>query len=141
MVNKNELEVVKKYEEQGWKTLRGGAPDFVFLKVNNGEIQDILFVEVKSRGDWLTYEQDIYRKVLEKLNAKYKIETIHSVPNQTSPPQPKPSHTDPIHSMPLQAIPHQPVSAHPIPDHATPDHSNPIQTSPAQTIPYHSKGR
>jgi len=74
MVNENEKRVIEKYEKEGWKTLRGGAPDFLFLKVENGKIKDSIFVEVKTEGKGLTYEQSIYKKVLENLGAKYVVE-------------------------------------------------------------------
>ena len=112
MVNKNELEVVKKYEKEGWKTLRGGAPDFIFVKVDNGKIKDFIFVEAKTLSDKLSYEQTIYRKILESLGAKYKVELIQ-------PSQPIPCHTDPFRADPGQ----------PRPNHAT----------PSQPIPVHSK--
>ena len=99
MVNKNEKQIVEKYEREGWRTLRGGAPDFLFLKVNDGgEIKDFKFVEVKSDDGELTYEQRIYRKILERLGAKYKIETIH----------PKRLPTNPNHAIRIEMKPSEP---------------------------------
>lgn len=76
MVNEREKKVLEKYEEKGWRPLRGGAPDFLMLKVNDGNIEDFEFVEVKNGNASLTYEQEIFRKVLEKLGAKYKVESV-----------------------------------------------------------------
>ena len=33
MVNENELEILKRYEAEGWKVLRGGAPDFLIIEL------------------------------------------------------------------------------------------------------------
>ena len=76
MVNKREKKVLDTYESNGWKTIRCGAPDFLFLKTDNGDIIDFVFVEVKSKSNELTYPQEIWRNVLQKLGAKYKLEII-----------------------------------------------------------------
>jgi len=76
MVNEAEKRVLEKYEANGWKTVRGGAPDFLFLKVEDEEIKDFCFVEVKRPNSELTYEQEIYRRVLESLGAKYIVEVV-----------------------------------------------------------------
>ena len=77
MVNLREKQVVDRYEKQGWKTIRCGAPDFLFLKVDDkGDMVDHRFVEVKSKSDDLSYAQTIWKKVLEKLGADYKVEII-----------------------------------------------------------------
>jgi hypothetical protein len=117
LVNKNELLVLKKYESQGWKVIRGGAPDFLMLKVNGGKIEDFIFVEVKNPNSELTYEQAIYREVLEKrLGAKYSVELIQS--NHSNPYPAIPTQDIPPHSIPIQAVPLRP----------SPTHSIPIQT-------------
>ena len=76
MVNERELKVIKKYEKQGWKTIRCGAPDFLFVKVKGGKIDDFFFDEVKSPNNDLSYEQEIWRKVLSELGAKYKVDIV-----------------------------------------------------------------
>ena len=77
MVNRNEQSVVDKYVAAGWKVLRGGAPDFIFFKVDvAGEITDDLGVEVKTEVDSLSYEQKVYRKFLERHGVKYKVEVV-----------------------------------------------------------------
>jgi predicted Holliday junction resolvase-like endonuclease len=76
MVNEREKQILEQYEKQGWKTIRCGSPDFLFLKTNNGDIKDFIFVEVKSYNSNLSYEQFIWKKILEKLGAKYRIEVI-----------------------------------------------------------------
>lgn len=106
MVNKNELLVLKKYESQGWKVIRGGAPDFLMLKVNGGKIEDFIFVEVKNPNSELTYEQAIYREVLEKrLGAKYSVELIQA--NHSKPDQSRSYHSTPYQTNPGQTIPNQ----------------------------------
>ena len=76
MVNKRELVILKKYEKQGWSTIRCGAPDFLFVKTKNGIIKSILFVEVKAPNSHLSYEQYIWRTVLEQKGCEYKIEVV-----------------------------------------------------------------
>lgn len=83
-MNQNEKNIRKKYLKEGWKCLRGGSPDFVFVKTKNGEVKDVIFVEVKYGYNKLSYEQAVYRKVLEFLGVKYKIEYIHTDQNLTN---------------------------------------------------------
>lgn len=144
MVNKTELEIVKKYESQGWRTLRGGAPDFIFLKTDNEKITDFMFVEVKANGDKLTYEQAIYRKILEMLGTDYKVETIQTIPRHAKPTQVRPSRAPPIRPIPNQSVPPQsrPVQSRPF--HATPARTipyrpNPIHATPRRATPNQSK--
>jgi len=132
MVNKNEKEVLNRYEAEGWKVLRGGAPDFLMLKVNDGEIEDALFVEVKSPSDKLSYEQAIYRKILERLGATYKIELINPV-------QPSPGQSRPTHATPYQTKPGHATPSHSTPARSKPDHTSPDQTGPVQAIPTHAR--
>lgn len=74
-MNEREAKIKKKYEEQGWKMLRGGAPDYIALKVNSdGKILTFQGVEVKSKGSLLTYEQQIYKKIFEMANIPYIVE-------------------------------------------------------------------
>ena len=105
MVNESELEVLKQYEAKGWRVLRGGAPDFLMLKVDDGRIVDFEFVEVKTEGSQLTYEQAIYKEILNKLGAKYKVEIV---PNRPIPIQFAPTHPTPCQNMLGQASPPQP---------------------------------
>lgn len=76
MANKNEIKVLKELEDDGWKVLNRGAPDFLCIKVDNGNIEDFKFVEVKAGSDQLTYEQAIYKKVLEALGAQFEIRYV-----------------------------------------------------------------
>lgn len=73
-MNKREERVKQRYEADGWKVLRGGAPDFLMLKIDNGKIKEIMFVEVKSSKAELTDEQAVYRKALEDIGIGYKLE-------------------------------------------------------------------
>lgn len=78
MVNRREKEVLEKYENEGWKTVRCGAPDFLFLKTKDGEIEELKFVEVKSPNGELRYEQKIWKKVLKNiLDANYEVEVVN----------------------------------------------------------------
>ena len=73
--NPREERVAQKYKASGWKVLRGGAPDFLMIKVNeNKEPIEVLAVEVKSPKDDLNYEQLVYRMILEKAGFKYIVE-------------------------------------------------------------------
>lgn len=74
MVNERERKVAERYQADGWRVLRNGAPDFLMLKVEDGEILDIRAVEVKSPGSRLSYEQAVYRKVFEKAGIEYMME-------------------------------------------------------------------
>lgn len=74
MTNPREERVAERYRENGWKVLRGGAPDFLMLKVENEEILDVLAIEVKSHRDQLSYEQLVYKKILERAGFHYKVE-------------------------------------------------------------------
>ena len=78
MVNLNEDKVRIKYERLGYKVLRNGAPDFLMFKYNKEEdkMSDIIFVEVKTKQDKLSYEQSVYRKVLESLGLNYNLEVV-----------------------------------------------------------------
>lgn len=91
MVNKNELKILRELEEEGWKVLNRGAPDFLCLKINNDKIKRVKFVEVKAGSDELTYEQSIYKKVLEKLGGKYEVRYVNA-------------HVNPTHATPIQTI-------------------------------------
>jgi len=75
-MNRRELEVKKKYEDEGWKVLRNGAPDFVMLKVENNKIIEIEAVEVKCPNGKLSYEQKVWKEICNKAKIKYKIEVI-----------------------------------------------------------------
>jgi len=79
-VNRREREIARRYEADGWAVLRNGAPDFLVLRVveQNGEkvISEVQAVEVKAPGDRLTLEQALYRKALEKLGVRYRLETV-----------------------------------------------------------------
>lgn len=76
-MNRRELEVKVKYEAQGWKVLRNGAPDFICLKLDAaGGIAEMMAVEVKPLNGKLTYEQSVFRKVFEKAGVPFKVEAV-----------------------------------------------------------------
>ena len=94
-MNKNELQILERYRKKGYTYLRGGAPDFVFLKTEKGKIKDVIFCEVKYGNDRLTYEQQVYRKIIEEfLKAKYVLEYLPR-PNHANPNQPNPDQINP----------------------------------------------
>lgn len=74
-----EKAVRKRYEKEGWKTLRHGAPDFVFYKTKDRKIVDVFFVEVKRWGQKLKPTQRMFRKILQALRLKYKIEPLNPI--------------------------------------------------------------
>jgi len=74
-----EKRIKEKLEEFGYELLEHskGAPDFLMIKRDeNGKIKAIRFVEVKSRGDKLTPEQELYKQVLELLIEKARSDGI-----------------------------------------------------------------
>lgn len=76
-MNERELIIKRKYEAEGWRILRGGAPDFIALKVDEGgEILEFMGVEVKPANGSLSYEQLVYRKVFKKAGIEFKVEVV-----------------------------------------------------------------
>lgn len=74
MVNRREGIIAEKYKALGYKPMHTGAPDFLMLKVQSGEIVEVLAVEVKSRTDKLTYEQKVYQMVFRRAGIEYRVE-------------------------------------------------------------------
>lgn len=73
-MNRRELKVKQDFENEGFKTLRNGHPDFLFYKEKDGKIVEITFVEVKRpEQDFLTKEQVMYGKILRTLGADYQV--------------------------------------------------------------------
>ena len=54
--------------------LRGGAPDFLMIREKDGDIGEAIAVEVKSPTADLTYEQAVYRMILERAGFRYEVE-------------------------------------------------------------------
>lgn len=76
-MNERELNIKAKYEAEGWRMLRGGAPDFIALKVNGeGGIQEFMGVEVKPTNGSLSYEQGVYKKIFQLATIKYIVEVV-----------------------------------------------------------------
>lgn len=68
---------MEEMEKKDWEPLRKGAPDFLFVKAKNDEIKEVKFVEVKSPGERLTFDQAMWRRILEEeLNADYDLKVI-----------------------------------------------------------------
>jgi hypothetical protein len=76
MVNDNERIVAERYMKEGWKCIRGGFPDFVFVKDIDGNITDWRCVEVKSKRDRLSWEQSVIKKLLISKGIDYKVEVV-----------------------------------------------------------------
>lgn len=74
MANRREDIVAERYKALGYRPMHTGAPDFLMLKVENGEIKEVLAVEVKSNGSRLTYEQAVYRDVFRRAGIEYRVE-------------------------------------------------------------------
>lgn len=75
-MNYRESSVKAKYEAEGYRMLRNGAPDFVGLKVEGGKIVGVVFVEVKSPDDPPSYEQSVWREIAVFLGVPYKLEVV-----------------------------------------------------------------
>jgi len=76
--------------------LRGGAPDFIALRVDDdGNIGQFMAVEVKDGRGQLTYEQQVYRKLFTLAGIPFIVETIHTKPRQPILGQATPSHAIP----------------------------------------------
>jgi len=76
MVNRREKEVAEKYKEDGWTPVRCGAPDWLMIRTNDSNIEEVKFVEVKAEGRGLRYEQAVWKKALEKLGANFEVEVV-----------------------------------------------------------------
>ena len=74
-MNISESKVREQYEKRGWEVIRGGSPDFMLVKRENGKIIDVMFCEVKSKeNNHLQYNQKIYRQVIKDvLKQKYEL--------------------------------------------------------------------
>lgn len=78
MVNSREQQVIHEYEKKGYKPVRCGSPDFIFIKTKDKKIIDFIFVEVKSSIDKLKPEQHIWKKILKDiLHCKYSVKIIN----------------------------------------------------------------
>lgn len=66
------------YEMAGWKMLRNGAPDFLAIDYDEetDTFREVRGVEVKSPSDSLTYEQRVWRRVLEHLGVQFDVRII-----------------------------------------------------------------
>ena len=73
-LNRRAESVRKRYLREGWRVLRGGAPDFLMLKVVDRKIVAVRAVEVKGPASRLTYEQSVYREVLEQVGIEFEVE-------------------------------------------------------------------
>ena len=113
-MNNSEKQVKQQLESEGWRVLRGGAPDFIPLKVDgDGKIIDFKGVEVKSKNGKLSYEQSIYKMIFEMAGIPYEVVVTgiskpdHSSPDHTPPTLPNPNRTSPGQSRPGQSKPNQ----------------------------------
>lgn len=75
-MNYRESVVRDRYEAWGYRMLRNGAPDFVALKVVDGKVAEVVFVEVKSPTDDASYEQSVWREIAGFLGVPYRLEVV-----------------------------------------------------------------
>lgn len=76
-INRREKLVYQEYLDQGYGVVRGGAPDFMILRTNGGEIDEIVAaVEVKSPQGRMTYEQLVWRKIFEKAGISFIVRVV-----------------------------------------------------------------
>jgi hypothetical protein len=65
------------WEKHGWIVIRGGAPDFMMLRLDeNGKINEIAAVEVKGPNDGLSYEQIIWKGICDKVGIPWWLEAV-----------------------------------------------------------------
>lgn len=76
MVNEREKTVLEDYQEDGWTGLHNGAPDWLFVKTEDGDIVDVKFVEVKGPAGRVRYEQEIWLRALRFLGAEAEVEFV-----------------------------------------------------------------
>jgi predicted Holliday junction resolvase-like endonuclease len=74
MANRREAIVAERYKALGYRPMHIGAPDFLMLKVEDGQVKEVLAVEVKSKGARLSYEQSVYREVFRRAGIEYRVE-------------------------------------------------------------------
>lgn len=76
-MNRREQLVYDEYLAQGYGVVRSGAPDFVILKTNGGEIEEIVCgLEVKSPTGRMTHEQLVWRKIFEKAGIPFLVRVV-----------------------------------------------------------------
>jgi hypothetical protein len=76
-MNRREKAVYQEYLDQGYGVLRNGAPDFVILKTEGGEIQEVIAgVEVKSPGGRMSHEQLVWKKIFEKAGIPFLVRVV-----------------------------------------------------------------
>lgn len=76
-MNYRELHIKAQRESNGWRVVRGGAPDFLCIKVDEANrIVGVEFTEVKSPTDELSYEQALWREVAVFLGVPWKTEVV-----------------------------------------------------------------
>jgi predicted Holliday junction resolvase-like endonuclease len=74
MVNRREANVAERYKSLGYRPMHIGAPDFLMLRVEDGQVKEVLAVEVKSKGAKLSYEQSVYQDVFRRAGIEYRVE-------------------------------------------------------------------
>lgn len=70
-----EAKIVEAYKKKGYEAINKGAPDLLFFRRDKlGKLRDVIFVEVKTDGDRFRPHQLAYKKILQELGLKYKVE-------------------------------------------------------------------
>ena len=72
----SEALAIRELIDEGWTVLRGGAPDLVAFKENDGQITKVKGVEVKEGKGSLSPRQLVYKRILESLGAEYECKHI-----------------------------------------------------------------
>ncbi len=78
-MNRRERKIKKEELQKGRKLLRNGAPDFLSYEVDkNGQVikNTVIAIEVKSPTGQLTYEQAVWRLILEMYDIPYRVEVV-----------------------------------------------------------------
>ena len=76
-MNRREQVVYDEYLAQGFGVVRNGAPDFVILKTEGGEIQEIVAaVEVKSPKGRMSHEQLVWQKICERAQIPFILRVV-----------------------------------------------------------------
>ena len=77
-MNFREQFVKRKWEANGWKVIRNGAPDFIAIKVDQetGSFTEIAAIEVKAGRSRLTIQQQVWKRILEAAGVRFVLERV-----------------------------------------------------------------
>ena len=119
-MNRREDSVAARYQDLGYTIIRGGAPDFMAIKVEDCKIIEVEAVEVKTSnydGQYvLTPQQAIWTKICERALIPHHVELIWAAENPDELPTSNADHinltelavalgTSPAHLLNARLIP------------------------------------